>query len=106
MGRLKLLKFDDIDEMFEYYSDNEEYLHTETLTKLEETYLKYKIPKTVDIFRIQIEGLKEMEFMSILEKEWNLAIGEMKNYFVLSEKYELAARARNLEIKVFNIIED
>lgn len=107
MGRLKVLKFDDYNEMMDYYTVNENEIHLDTLNKLEECYAKHNKVKTIDVYKLNVEGLDEMEYMSILEDEWDLAFMEMKLYFVNTQQYELAARARNLEVKVFNIqVED
>lgn len=107
MGRLKVLKFDDYNAMMDYYNENESEIHLDTLIKLEECYKKHNKPQTVDVYRLSVDGLDEMEYMSILDNEWDLAFMEMKLYFVNTQQYELAARARNLEVKVFNLeVED
>lgn len=104
MGKLKLLKFRDYDDMFSYYEDNEEIVHLYTLDKLEKSWKSKQELQTVDIYRIEItDSDDDVEFLSIYEKEWGDAFMEMKNYFVSNQKYEIAARVRNFEKIVFQI---
>ena len=103
MARLKQLRFDDYDEMMDYYNDNEEQIHLYTLDKLEKSWKKKKIPKTVDIYKVDVIGEDDLKFMSILDKEWSECFEEMKCFFVNKEMYEAAARVRNFEKIVFNI---
>ncbi len=107
MAKLKLLKFQDYDDMFDYYESNEEIIHLYTLDKLEQSWKSKGEIKTVDIYRIEItESDDDVEFLSIYEGEWEEAFLEMKNYFVKNQKYEIAARVRNFEKLIFNIIEE
>jgi len=103
MARLKQLKFDDFDEMMDYYNDNEEKIHLYTLDKLQKSWKKEQIPKTVDIYKVSVVGEEHLKFMSILDKEWSECFDEMKEYFVSKEMYEEAAKVRNFEKIVFNI---
>lgn len=107
MAKLKLLKFQDYDDMFSYYEDNAEDIHLYTLDKLEKSWKSKQELQTVDIYRIEvIDSDDDVEFLSIYEGEWEDAFMEMKNYFVQNQKYEIAARVRNFEKIVFNISEE
>jgi hypothetical protein len=104
MARLRKLKFKDYDEMHDYYDNNEYEVHLYTLDKLEKSWKSDPKQKTVDIYDIEITDVDDdVEFLSIYEGEWEEAFLEMKNYFVRTQKYEIAARVRNFEKIVLNI---
>ena len=105
MPKLQNLKFDDYDEMMSYYQNNEEKIHLYTLDKLEKFWAKSNKLETVDIYCLNIKDSESLEFISVLEDEWGIMFDEMKCYFVNKEMYEIAARIRNLEKLVFNIID-
>ena len=101
MPRLKTKKFDSLEDMMDYYNDNKTEIHINTIEILEKFWNKNHYIDHVDIYNIKINGLPEVSKLSILKNEWEKALNEMEEHFVILEEYENAERALKLNKLVF-----
>jgi len=106
MGRLKKLKFNNEEELEDYYDENRLEIYIRTLDIMEKCFNKTQSTKTVDIFELEIPTNPLMKFISILEDEWGLAFDEMVGYAEEVENYEFAARVRDINNKIFGYEEE
>ena len=100
MTRLKKLKFNDFNEITEYYENNFDYISEITLKKIISYFNKNKCVGTVDIFDLEVLGHK-MRYISVLEGEWGKCLDEMIGYAESVENYDLAIKIRDFNIRVF-----
>jgi len=103
MGRLKKRKFENIGELLDFNDENPLLIQTETLEKLEQYFKSNKKIGLVDVFEAEFPDSEDGPIkMTIFEEEWGEALNLGLEVFLQNEKYDLAARARDLlkEIKL------
>ena len=99
--RIQRKKFDNIDEMLQYYDDNTEEIHSYTLNRLEDYWYKNKKIGDIDIYKVDIYDSPNIAYMSILPDEWEEALFNIEVHFVTTENYLQAARVRDFSWEIF-----
>lgn len=99
--RIKNLKFDNIDDLLEFYKDNPKEIHLYTLDRLQSYYRKYKKTNDIDVYKVDLIEQPEVQYMSVLANEWEEALFEIENYMSEHELYEIAAIARDFSWEIF-----
>lgn len=99
--RIRNKNFLTFQEMLEFYEDNEEEIHSYTLNRLKEYWIKNKVCGDVDIYKVKIEDSPKISHMNVYKDEWEHALFLMEVYHVSVEDYEKASIVRDFSWEIF-----
>lgn len=99
--RIKNLKFDNIDDLHEFYEGNPKEIHLYTLDRLQSYYRKYNKVADIDVYKVDLLEQPEVKYMSVLEDEWEEALFEIESYMVANDLFETATIVRDFSWEIF-----
>jgi hypothetical protein len=101
MARLKKLKFEDVEDMLEYYQNNKNEIFSRTYKLLREFWDKNKFIDTVNIYETQVKNSDNMKYISVMKEEWSICLNEIQEHYVKTEQYEEAVYLRDFLKEIF-----
>lgn len=101
MARLKKLKFENSEDILEYYNNNKNEIFEKTFNILQNFWKKNKTIDNVNIYETEVKYFSNMKYISVLKEEWSNCLNDMLQHYVKTEQYLLAANIRDFLEEIF-----
>lgn len=102
--KVPILKFKDLDEMLDFNIENQDMIHLKTFETLKREWIKNKIYKDVELFKIYLTDDPELVSLTlcIFSDEWVKALNVGLKHFENKEEYEICNKVNELLISIKN----